>query len=90
MGIPQTEHGARNKTPKGKSSNFLTKSTRFTGGFFQTKEGPGPGEYESEVRSMDNEPRGILTKAQIKNKGKNGAVFRSTTNRFLENDKDNP
>lgn len=90
MNIPQSEHGARNRTPKGNRSNFLTKSTRFTGGFFTTKDGPGPGEYDSEVKSEDNQQRGILTKAQINNRGKSGAVFRSTTNRFLDNDKDNP
>mmetsp|Transcript_7211 Transcript_7211/g.8142 ORF Transcript_7211/g.8142 Transcript_7211/m.8142 type:complete len:102 (-) Transcript_7211:399-704(-) len=90
MGIPQSEQGPRNKSPKGRSDHFSTKSTRFTGGFFTAKDGPGPGEYNSEVRSADDEPRGILTNAQKMNRGKGGAVFKSTTNRFIESDNKNP
>lgn len=85
-----SERGMGGKYASGKMSHFTTKSMRFTGGFFQAKEGPGPGEYDSEVKSADNELKGILTKAQIRNKGKGGAVFKSTTNRFVENEPSNP
>lgn len=63
---------------------------RFTGGFFQSKEGPGPGEYIRERSRDDSELKGILTKAQINNRGKGGAVFKSTTNRFVQNEPKHP
>lgn len=88
--MPQNEQRPRNIASQGKNNHFTSKTTRFTGGFFQAKEGPGPGEYSQEVKSVDNSERGILTKAQIRNKGKEGAVFKSTTDRFIENDKKNP
>ena len=81
---------SRVKSPQGsKSRHFTVKDQRFKGGFFSTKEGPGPGEYEQDVVS-DSEPKGILTKAQIKNQGKGGHMFKSTTDRFLERDQKNP
>ena len=88
--MPQTDQRVKHKTSQAKNNHFKTKTTRFTGGFFQAKEGPGPGDYEQEVQSMDNEDRGILTKAQRRNKGKFGSVFKSTTERFIKNDKKNP
>jgi hypothetical protein len=78
----------RAKSPKGRTNHFSTKSTRFTGGFFKTKEGPGPGQYIKEANSIDPEEKGILTRAQKRIKGKEGAVFRSTTNRFNYSDSD--
>jgi len=88
--MPQTDQRVKHKSSQAKNNHFKTKTTRFTGGFFQAKEGPGPGDYEQEVQSMDNEDRGILTKAQRRNKGKFGSVFKSTTERFIKNDKKNP
>ena len=72
------------------STHFGSKSIRFSGGFFQSKEGPGPGEYIQEKLKADVEPIGILTKAQINNRGKGGSVFKSTTNRFVQNEPKNP
>lgn len=88
--IPQTEQRPRNISSQGKNNHFTTKSTRFTGGFFKAKEGPGPGDYDQDVKSVNNDDRGVLTKAQMRNKGKSDAVFKSTTDRFIENDKKNP
>lgn len=85
-----SEHLPSSKNPGGKTSHFTSKSIRFTGGFFTAKEGPGPGDYEHVPKSADSELKAILTKAQINNKGKGGSVFRSTTNRFVESEPQNP
>ena len=58
--------------------------------FFKSKEGPGPGEYLQVILKEDAEPIGILTKAQINNRGKGGAVFKSTTSRFIQNEPKHP
>lgn len=63
---------------------------RFTGGLFEARVGPGPGQYINEKSTEDSEPKGILTKAQIDSKGKGGYMFKSTTNRFVENEPNNP
>jgi hypothetical protein len=87
----QHENAHKNKSPGGKRSHFSAKAARFSDGFFQAKEGPGPGDYDHDLKSEPEEdPRIILTKAQREGKGKGGAVFKSTTDRFIENDAKNP
>jgi len=78
------------KYPNRKVIHFTSKSMRFNGGFFDAKDGPGPGDYDQNSKEGHHELTGILTKAQIKNKGKGGAVFKSTTNRFNEHEPNNP
>ena len=85
-----SERGIGNKPHTANSTHFGSKSMRFNGGFFQTKDGPGPGQYVNEKSTEDSEPKGILTKAQINNRGKGGCVFKSTTNRFVENEPTHP
>lgn len=85
-----SERGIGNKPHSANSSFFGPKSMRFTEEFFNGKKGPGPGQYTNEKSTEDTEPKGILTKAQINNRGKGGAVFKSTTNRFVENEPNHP
>lgn len=79
-----------NKPHSANSTHFGSKSMRFTGGFFEARVGPGPGQYISEKSTQDTELKGILTKAQIDSKGKGGYVFKSTTNRFVESEPKHP
>lgn len=85
-----SERGIGGKPQTANTVHFGSKSLRFERGAFNAKDGPGPGEYSHERDPSQNELTGILTKAQIEGKGKGGAVFRSTTNRFVENHPDNP
>ena len=85
-----SERGIGNKPHTANTTHFLTKSSRFERGMFQAKEGPAPGDYENSLLADGSQMQGILTKAQIEGKGKGGAVFRSTTNRFVENVHNNP
>jgi len=85
-----SERGLGNKPFSANPTHFGSKSLRFERGMFNPKDGPGPGQYSNEVKSEDNELKGILTKAQINKRGKGGSVFRSTTDRFIENEPNNP
>jgi hypothetical protein len=85
-----SERGLGNKPHTVNQTHFGSKSLRFERGMFQSKEGPGPGQYSTEDTSDNNEPIGILTRAQIEGKGKGGAVFKSTTDRFYESHPNNP
>lgn len=85
-----SERGLGSKASTAGSTHFGSKSMRFAGGMFKQTEYPGPGQYFEEKDPEENQLQGILTKAQINKQGKEGAVFSSTTNRFLENVPDNP
>lgn len=84
-----SERGLGGKPGTANITHFGSKSLRFERGMFNPKEGPGPGQY-NDSKPEHVELQGILTKAQIEGKGKTGAVFRSTTDRFVENVPDNP
>lgn len=85
-----SERGIGNKPHTVNQTHFGSKSLRFERGMFQSKDGPAPGQYSTEATTENVEPLGILTKAQIEGKGKGGAVFKSTTNRFVESHPENP